>query len=32
MAENPNLIRRPIVVKGSNVTFGFDKERYTKLT
>jgi arsenate reductase-like glutaredoxin family protein len=31
MMENPNLIRRPIVVKGSQVIFGFDKERYGKL-
>jgi arsenate reductase-like glutaredoxin family protein len=31
MLENPNLIRRPIVVKGSKVIFGFDKERYSKL-
>jgi len=31
MIENPNLIRRPILLKGSQVTFGFDKERYGKL-
>lgn len=31
MMENPNLIRRPIVVKGSRVVFGFDKEQYGKL-
>jgi arsenate reductase-like glutaredoxin family protein len=31
MTENPNLIRRPIVIKGSTVIFGFDKERYEKL-
>jgi arsenate reductase-like glutaredoxin family protein len=31
MIENPNLIRRPILIKGSQVTFGFDKERYGKL-
>lgn len=31
MIENPNLIRRPIVVRGSTVVFGFDKERYGKL-
>lgn len=29
MMENPNLIRRPIFIKGSKVVFGFDKERYT---
>jgi arsenate reductase-like glutaredoxin family protein len=31
MMENPNLIRRPIIIKGSKVTFGFDKEAYEKL-
>jgi arsenate reductase-like glutaredoxin family protein len=31
MMENPNLIRRPILIKGSKVTFGFDKEQYAKL-
>ena len=31
MLENPNLIRRPILVKGSKVIFGFDKDRYSKL-
>jgi arsenate reductase-like glutaredoxin family protein len=31
MTENPNLIRRPIVIKGSKVIFGFDKQRYEKL-
>ena len=31
MLENPNLIRRPILIKGSKVIFGFDKERYAKL-
>jgi arsenate reductase-like glutaredoxin family protein len=30
MMKNPNLIRRPIVIKGSTVVFGFDKERYKK--
>jgi len=30
MMKNPNLIRRPIVIKGSTVIFGFDKERYEK--
>jgi arsenate reductase-like glutaredoxin family protein len=28
MIENPNLIRRPILVKGSKVIFGFDKDAY----
>ena len=31
MIENPNLIRRPIMVKGSRVIFGFDKDAYGKL-
>ena len=31
MMENPNLIRRPIVIKGSKVIFGFDKEQYDTL-
>ena len=30
MSEHPNLIKRPILVKGSTVIFGFDKGRYTK--
>jgi arsenate reductase-like glutaredoxin family protein len=28
MMEQPNLIRRPILVRGSKVVFGFDKESY----
>ena len=32
MIENPNLIRRPIMIKGSKVTFGFDKGAYEKLS
>jgi arsenate reductase-like glutaredoxin family protein len=31
MMENPNLIKRPIVIKGSKVIFGFDKDKYGKL-
>ena len=31
MLENPNLIRRPILIKGSQVIFGFDKDAYGKL-
>ena len=31
MVEQPNLIRRPVLVRGSKVTFGFDKEAYAKL-
>ena len=26
-----NLIRRPILIRGSKVTFGFDKDEYAKL-
>jgi arsenate reductase-like glutaredoxin family protein len=31
MMEQPNLIRRPILVRGSKVTFGFDKKAYDAL-
>jgi arsenate reductase-like glutaredoxin family protein len=31
MIKNPNLIRRPILVKGSKVVFGFNKEQYARL-
>lgn len=31
MAKEPNLIRRPIVVKGSQIILGFDEEAYRKL-
>jgi arsenate reductase-like glutaredoxin family protein len=31
MLENTNLIKRPIVIKGTTVIFGFDKARYAKL-
>ena len=31
MMKNPNLIRRPILITGSRVTFGFDKDQYAKL-
>ena len=31
MMENPNLIRRPIMIKGSKVNFGFDKDQYEQL-
>ena len=30
MMENANLIRRPILIRGSKVTFGFDKKEYGK--
>ena len=28
MMKNPNLIRRPILIRGSKVIFGFDRNRY----
>ena len=31
MMENPNLIRRPIMIKGAKVIFGFDKDQYGRL-
>ena len=31
MVEQPNLIRRPVLVRGSEVIFGFDKDAYSKL-
>ena len=30
MMQNPNLIRRPILIRGSKVVFGFDKVAYEK--
>jgi arsenate reductase-like glutaredoxin family protein len=31
MAEQPNLIRRPVLVKGRRALFGFDKKAYDTL-
>ncbi len=31
MMAQPNLIRRPILIRGSKVVFGFDKAEYEKL-
>ena len=28
MMEQPNLIKRPILVRGSKAIFGFDKKKY----
>jgi arsenate reductase-like glutaredoxin family protein len=28
MLEQPNLIKRPILVRGANVVFGFKKDEY----
>ena len=30
MIEQPNLIKRPILIRGRRVTFGFDKAAYEK--
>lgn len=30
MSENPNLIRRPIVVKGNQIIVGYDEEALAK--
>jgi arsenate reductase-like glutaredoxin family protein len=32
MLKQPNLIKRPILVTRGAPIFGFDKERYAKLT
>jgi arsenate reductase-like glutaredoxin family protein len=31
MIANPNLIKRPILIRGSRVTFGFDRDEYGRL-
>lgn len=31
MAKEPNLIRRPVVIRGSQMVLGFDEEAYKKL-
>jgi arsenate reductase-like glutaredoxin family protein len=31
MLEQPNLIKRPVLAKGSTVLFGFDKDAFSKL-
>ena len=28
MMEQPNLIKRPVLVRGSKAVFGFDKDKY----
>jgi arsenate reductase-like glutaredoxin family protein len=30
MMKQPNLIKRPILIRGTAVVFGFDKEAFTK--
>jgi arsenate reductase len=31
MAKEPNLIRRPVVIRGSQIVLGFDEAAYRKL-
>ena len=31
MSETPNLIRRPVVIRGDQIVLGFDEEAYKKL-
>lgn len=31
MAKEPNLIRRPLLIRGSQIIFGFDEATYRKL-
>ena len=31
MSENPNLIKRPILVKGREIAIGFDEEAFANL-
>jgi arsenate reductase-like glutaredoxin family protein len=31
MAKEPNLIRRPVVLQGSQIVLGFDEDAYRKL-
>jgi arsenate reductase len=31
LAKEPNLIRRPVVIQGSQMVLGFDEEAYRKL-
>jgi arsenate reductase-like glutaredoxin family protein len=32
MMQQPNLIKRPILIRGGKVIFGFDRDEYEKLT
>ena len=31
MAENPNLVRRPLLMLGEHIVLGFDEDAYKKL-
>ena len=32
MLQQPNLIKRPVLMRGGTVTFGLDKDAYARLT
>ena len=32
MASEPNLIRRPLLIRGSRIIFGFDEAAYRKIS
>jgi arsenate reductase-like glutaredoxin family protein len=32
MAKEPNLIRRPVVIRGERIVLGYDEDAYKKLT
>ena len=32
MAENPNLIRRPILVNGGKIALGFDEKEFASVS
>ena len=31
MAKNPNLIRRPVVIRGDEIVLGLDEEAFRKM-
>jgi arsenate reductase-like glutaredoxin family protein len=31
MAANPNLIKRPLIVRGDEILFGFDADEWARL-
>ena len=31
MAANPNLVKRPLIVRGNEIFFGFDADEWSKL-
>jgi arsenate reductase-like glutaredoxin family protein len=31
MAQNPNLIRRPLLISGAQILFGFDQDEWKKI-